>query len=102
MDLEELCETARSQVDYMEISRLYNTVILSNVKQLGQNNDDAARRFIALVDEFYERNVTLIISAEKPITELYTQGNLNFEFKRCISRLQEMQSLEYLAREHLA
>ncbi|WP_404342472.1 cell division protein ZapE [Pseudoalteromonas mariniglutinosa] len=101
-DFSELCETARSQVDYMEISRLYNTVILSNVKQLGQANDDAARRFIALVDEFYERNVTLIISAAKPITELYTQGNLNFEFKRCISRLQEMQSLEYLAREHLA
>ena len=100
-DFSQLCETARSQVDYMEISRLYNTVILSNVKQLGQNNDDAARRFIALVDEFYERHVTLIISAEKPITELYTQGNLNFEFRRCISRLQEMQSLEYLAREHL-
>ncbi|WP_065978176.1 cell division protein ZapE [Pseudoalteromonas lipolytica] len=101
-DFSELCETARSQVDYMEISRLYNTVILSNVKALGQANDDAARRFIALVDEFYERNVTLIISAEKPITELYSEGNLNFEFKRCISRLQEMQSLEYLAREHLA
>ena len=100
-EFSELCETARSQVDYMEISRLYNTVIISNVKQLGQTNDDAARRFIALVDEFYERHVTLIISAEKPITELYTQGNLNFEFKRCISRLQEMQSLEYLAREHL-
>jgi len=100
-EFSELCETPRSQVDYMEISRLYNTVIISNVKQLGQTNDDAARRFIALVDEFYERHVTLIISAEKPITELYTQGNLNFEFKRCISRLQEMQSLEYLAREHL-
>lgn len=101
-EFSELCETARSQVDYMEISRLYNTVILSNVKALGQANDDAARRFIALVDEFYERHVTLIISAEKPITELYSDGNLNFEFKRCISRLQEMQSLEYLAKEHLA
>ncbi len=101
-DFAELCETARSQVDYMEISRLYNTVILSNVKQMGQANDDAARRFIALVDEFYERNVTLIISAAAPIESLYSQGNLNFEFKRCVSRLQEMQSLEYLAREHLA
>ncbi|MCO7199135.1 MULTISPECIES: cell division protein ZapE [Pseudoalteromonas] len=101
-DFPALCETARSQVDYMEISRLYNTVILSNVKQMGQQNDDAARRFIALVDEFYERNVTLIISAAAPITELYTEGTLNFEFKRCISRLQEMQSHEYLAREHLA
>jgi cell division protein ZapE len=86
----------------MEISRIYNTVILSNVKQMGQQNDDAARRFIALVDEFYERNVTLIISAAAPITELYTDGTLNFEFRRCISRLQEMQSHEYLAREHLA
>ncbi|RXF04958.1 cell division protein ZapE [Pseudoalteromonas phenolica] len=101
-DFAQICETARSQVDYMEISRIYNTVILSNVKQMGQQNDDAARRFIALVDEFYERNVTLIISAAAPITELYTDGTLNFEFRRCISRLQEMQSHEYLAREHLA
>lgn len=101
-DFTQLCETARSQVDYMEISRLYNTVILSNVKQMGQSNDDAARRFIALVDEFYERNVTLIISSEAPIDEIYTEGTLNFEFRRCISRLQEMQSLEYLSREHLA
>ena len=89
--------------DFIDISPAAKDAFWSlYVKQLGQNNDDAARRFIALVDEFYERNVTLIISAEKPITELYTQGNLNFEFKRCISRLQEMQSLEYLAREHLA
>ncbi|MEO2267854.1 cell division protein ZapE [Pseudoalteromonas sp. YIC-656] len=101
-DFHDLCETARSQVDYMEISRLYNTVLLSNVKQMGQQNDDAARRFIALVDEFYERNVTLIISAEAKIEELYTQGTLNFEFKRCVSRLQEMQSREYLERPHLA
>ncbi|WP_462164626.1 cell division protein ZapE [Pseudoalteromonas xiamenensis] len=101
-DFSSICETARSQVDYMEISRLYNTVLISNVKQMGQQNDDAARRFIALVDEFYERHVKLIISAAAPIETLYTQGTLNFEFKRCISRLQEMQSLEYLAREHLA
>jgi cell division protein ZapE len=101
-DFTQICETARSQLDYMEISRIYNTVILSNVKQMGQQNDDAARRFIALVDEFYERNVTLIISAASPITELYTDGTLNFEFGRCISRLQEMQSHEYLKREHLA
>lgn len=100
-EFSELCETARSQVDYMEISRLFNTVLLANVKKMGQANDDAARRFIALVDEFYERNVTLIISAEAAIEQLYGQGNLNFEFKRCISRLQEMQSTEYLARPHL-
>lgn len=96
-----LCETARSQRDYMEISRCYHTVLLSSVKQMGANSDDAARRFIALVDEFYERHVKLIISAEVPLEALYAEGRLSFEFKRCRSRLLEMQSHEYLSREHL-
>lgn len=97
----QLCETARSQNDYIELSKLYHTVLLSDVKQMGRNIDDAARRFIALVDEFYERHVKLIISAEVALEALYTQGHLEFEFKRCQSRLIEMQSHEYLAREHL-
>lgn len=96
-----LCESARSQTDYMELSRIYNTVLLGNVKTMGSTNDDAARRFIALVDEFYERNVKLIISAEVAMESLYSGGILTFEFKRCLSRLQEMQSEEYLARPHL-
>lgn len=100
-DFSELCESARSQYDYMEISRCYHTVLMSGVKQMGQANDDAARRFIALVDEFYERHVKLILSAETALEQLYTEGFLTFEFKRCISRLQEMQSREYLARPHL-
>tara|TARA_R110001592_G_scaffold45983_1_gene146642 strand:- start:4921 stop:6036 length:1116 start_codon:yes stop_codon:yes gene_type:complete len=100
-DFSVLCESARSQGDYMEISQLYHTVLMANVKQMGRESDDSTRRFIALVDEFYERNVKLIMSAEKPLDELYTDGNLAFEFKRCLSRLQEMQSHEYLASEHL-
>ena len=96
-----LCESARSQGDYMEISRLYHTVLLANVTQMHAENDDATRRFIALVDEFYERNVKLIISAEVALEELYRDGRLVFEFKRCLSRLQEMQSHDYLASEHL-
>jgi len=100
-DFSAICETARSQVDYMEISRIYHSVLLSNVKQMGQQNDDAARRFIAMVDEFYERKVKLIISAEVALESLYSEGTLNFEFKRCISRLQEMQSHEYLAEPHI-
>lgn len=96
-----ICESARSQLDYMEISRIYHSVLLSNVKQMGRDNDDAARRFIAMVDEFYERNVKLIISAQVALEELYTDGSLGFEFKRCISRLQEMQSHEYLAEPHI-
>ncbi|WP_371188074.1 cell division protein ZapE [Thalassotalea maritima] len=100
-DFHQLCETARSQADYMEISRVYHTVLLANVKQMGRDSDDSARRFIALVDEFYERKVKLIISAEVAMEQLYSDGGLVFEFKRCLSRLQEMQSKDYLAAEHL-
>ncbi len=97
----QLCETMRSQADYIELSRLYHTVLLSEVKQMGRDSDDAARRFIALIDEFYDRNVTLIMSAQVALDELYTQGQLEFEFQRCRSRLIEMQSLAYLANPHL-
>ncbi|NTS75907.1 cell division protein ZapE [Catenovulum sp. SM1970] len=100
-DFEALCEGPRSQTDYMEISRIYHSVLMSNVKQMGTGKDDTARRFIALVDEFYERKVKLIISSEVPLLDLYTDGLLSFEFKRCISRLQEMQSHDYLAEPHI-
>lgn len=97
----DLCQTPRSQLDYIEISKLYHTVLLANIPQLGEHNEDCARRFLALVDEFYERQVKLIISAQPPIDLLYSDGNLSFEFKRCISRLIEMQSQEYLSLPHL-
>ncbi|MEI6893579.1 MAG: cell division protein ZapE [Colwellia sp.] len=100
-DFSVLCESARSQGDYMEISQLYHTVLMANVKKMGPDTDDTTRRFIALVDEFYERNVKLIMSAELALEGLYSGGRLAFEFKRCLSRLQEMQSHDYLASEHL-
>ncbi|MCC2617834.1 cell division protein ZapE [Aestuariibacter halophilus] len=100
-DFRALCDGPRSQTDYMEISRCYHTVLLANVEQMGQQSDDIARRFIAMVDEFYERNVKLIMSAAVPMAALYSDGQLNFEFKRCLSRLKEMQSHEYLATRHL-
>lgn len=96
----ELCDGPRSQNDYIELAREYHTVILSNVPALGRNKDDQARRFVNLVDEFYDRNVKLIISAERPLAELYSTGKLDFEFQRTISRLLEMQSHEYLGRPH--
>ncbi len=98
----QLCQSARSQNDYIELSRIYHSVLLADVLQMGATSDDAARRFIALVDEFYERNVKLIISAEVALEDLYTKGQLEFEFKRCQSRLIEMQSHDYLAKEHLS
>ena len=74
----------------------------NNVPKMGAASDDRARRFINLVDEFYDRSVKLILSAEAPILELYSGGRLEFEFQRTCSRLQEMQSHEYLARSHRA
>ncbi|MFL0810174.1 MAG: AFG1 family ATPase [Agarilytica sp.] len=99
-DFMAVCDGPRSQVDYIELAREYHAVFVENVPMLGASNDDQARRFIYLVDEFYDRNVKLIISAEKPIHELYRKGRLSFEFDRTISRIQEMQSKDYLACAH--
>ena len=96
-----ICDGPRSQTDYMELSRLYHTVLIANVEQMGQATDDIARRFIAMVDEFYERNVKLILSAEVSMETLYSDGQLSFEFRRCLSRLKEMQSHDYLATQHI-
>lgn len=97
---EAICGGPRSQNDYIELAQCYHAVLISDVPQMGSHNDDAARRFIALVDEFYERRVKLIMSAATKLDALYTDGRLNFEFKRCISRLLEMQSHEYLGLAH--
>ncbi len=100
-DFAELCQRPRSTLDFIEIARAFNTVLLSNVPVMTADTPDAARRFINLVDEFYDRSVKLLISAEAPIDDLYTGQRLAFEFERTRSRLTEMQSHEYLARAHL-
>lgn len=101
-DFAELCDGPRSQNDYIELAREYHAVLVGQVPQLGAGRDDQARRFINLVDEFYDRNVKLVLAAAVPLTELYAGGRLGFEFDRTKSRLLEMQSHEYLAREHRA
>lgn len=100
-EFEELCEKPRGNIDFIEIARAFNTVILSGVPELGENDADAARRFVNMVDEFYDRNVKLLISADAPVKELYRGRKLKFEFQRTVSRLVEMQSHSYLARPHL-
>lgn len=97
----ELCAGPRSQNDYIELARIFHSVLISGIPCFVTDMDDQARRFINLVDEFYDRNVKLVLTAEVPLLELYGGGQLEFEFRRTISRLQEMQSYEYLAREHL-
>ncbi|WLQ14605.1 cell division protein ZapE [Hahella aquimaris] len=99
-DFKELCDGPRSQNDYIELAREFHAVLVSNVPVLEANKEDQARRFINLVDEFYDRRVKVIISAAAAINEIYQGERLRFEFERTESRLLEMQSQEYLASPH--
>ena len=95
-----LCEEPRSAVDYVEMAREYHTVLIEQIPLLERDKEDAARRFINLVDEFYDRNVKLIVTAAQPPETLYDGSKLRFEFDRTVSRLQEMRTQEYLKAEH--
>lgn len=99
-DFTDVCDGPRSQNDYIEMARQFHAIIVSNVPVLGSDKDDQARRFVNMIDEFYDRNVKVIISAAAPITQLYSGGRLSFEFERTESRLLEMQSREYLEAPH--
>ncbi len=100
-EFRELCEGPRSAADYIEIARCYQTVFLSGVPVMEAVTDDAARRFIALVDEFYDRAVKLVLSAAADSPEaLYRGERLAFEYQRTASRLHEMQGRKYLAKPH--
>lgn len=100
-DFDELCRSARSSGDYLELTYRFSTLLLGRVPQLDKDDDNAARRFIHLVDACYDRNVKLIATSEVPIEELYTGRRLAAPFERTRSRLIEMQSTDYLARPHL-
>ncbi len=100
-DFEDICDGPRSQADYIEIARWYPEVIISDVPLFDADLENQARRFIALVDEFYDRRVKLILSAAREAPQLYAGQRLNFEFDRTVSRLIEMQSNEYLVQPHL-
>jgi cell division protein ZapE len=99
-DFPAICDGPRSQDDYIELSRLYQTVLVSNVPRFDSTLENQARRFIALVDEFYDRRVKLILSAAVPVLDLYRGEKLRHDFARTSSRLEEMQSHDYLAAEH--
>lgn len=99
-DFDVLCEGSRSTADYIDIANRYAIVILSNVPIMGEYHEDAARRFIALVDELYDRNVKLLLTADAPIADLYQGRKLSFEWQRTASRLVEMQSHRYLSESH--
>jgi len=125
----QLCEGTRSHLDYIQLAQRYTNVVLTDIPPLSgksyerikargteeatltatttgareiilSKNDDAVRRFISLVDEFYERKVNLYLVSETPLESLYTEGSLTFEFQRTQSRLTEMASHEYLQLAH--
>lgn len=98
-DFKTLCGGPRSQNDYLEIATQFHTVLLSDVPYMPVRMASEARRFTWLVDVFYDRRVKLIMSAEVPPEALYTEGPLAHEFPRTVSRLNEMQSAEFLALE---
>jgi len=126
----QLCEGNRSHLDYIHLAQRYRDVVLTDIPPLSGKsyerikargteeatlaatktgarevllgrNDDAVRRFISLVDEFYERKVNLYLVSQTPLEHLYTEGSLIFEFQRTQSRLTEMASLEYLELAHM-
>ncbi len=100
-DFATLCGGLRNQVDYLELARTYPTLILSEVPKMGPAMASEARRFTWLVDVCYDQRVKLILSAAVPAEQLYTEGSFAHEFVRTVSRLQEMQSKEYLALAHV-
>lgn len=101
-DFAAICEGPRGVADYIELARSYHTLLISGVPQFSPQTEDAARRFVELVDEVYDRGVKLVLSAATPIVDLYDGVRLRAVFARTESRLIEMQSEDYLARPHQA
>jgi len=97
---EELCKSTRSQNDYLELARMFNTLILTDIEVMSKQTDDVARRFVLLIDVLYDHHVILICSAAVSPGQLYQGQRLAFEFERTASRLIEMRSQQYLAQAH--
>ncbi len=99
-DFAELCGGPRSQNDYLELATQFHTLFLSGVPQMFVRHASEARRFTWLIDVLYDRRVKLVCSAAVAPEQLYTEGPLSGEFKRTVSRLNEMQTAEFLNEAH--
>ncbi len=95
-----LCNTSRSTQDYIELASVFQTIMISDIPVMDDTTNDAARRFVNMIDEFYDRHVKLIVSAQAPANQLYAGKRLAFEFERAASRLFEMQTTDYLGAAH--
>lgn len=101
-DFAAVCDGPRSQNDYIELARVFHAVVVSDIPVFTPATEDQARRFISLIDEFYDRNVKMLLSAHAPVESLYQGERHRFEFERTRSRIVEMQGDDYLGRTHLA
>jgi cell division protein ZapE len=102
LDFLQACGGPRSYADYVDLAKRFHTVVVSNVPKLGPQDASAARRFTWLVDVFYDSRVKLILSAAVPAPEMYEKGLMAHEFARTLSRIEEMQSVEYLRQPRVA
>jgi cell division protein ZapE len=100
-DFDELCVRPLGAADYLAIATHFNTVLIDCVPTLSPDHRDHARRFVTLIDELYEHRVNVVIAAAAPPERLYPSGDGSFDFERTVSRLNEMQSVDYLTRPHL-
>jgi len=99
-DFYQLCHGPRASADYIELARRFHTVLITNVPSMGETEEEWAHRFIDLVDEFYDRRVKLLITADNEPAHLYHGRRHEFDFQRTVSRLMEMRSDDYLAQAH--
>lgn len=99
-DFSAICGPPRARIDYIEIARYFNTILIQDIPVMDDIHNDKARRFTLLIDEMYDRGVKLIASSCSMPDGLYVGTGLAFEFQRVTSRLLEMQTEKYLLREH--
>jgi len=99
-EFDDLCNTARSTEDFTQIASFFKTVLISNIPLMDSNMDDAARRFINMIDTFYDMHVNIVVSAAASPEKIYSGQRLAFEFDRAVSRINEMQTDKYIESTH--
>lgn len=100
-EFDDLCNTARSTEDFTQIASFFKTVLISNIPLMDSSLDDAARRFINMIDTFYDMHVNIIVSAAAQPEKIYSGKKLSFEFDRAVSRINEMQTTKYIESVHV-
>jgi cell division protein ZapE len=95
-----LCGQPRGAADYLSVAQRFHTVIIVGVPVMTREMRNEAARFVTLIDALYEHKVKLLAAADAEPEGLYPSGDGNFEFQRTVSRLEEMQSADYLAEGH--